>query len=63
MIAKKLPAITASNPNILFLAFLDTTRGAAINVPKKTLKIWIIYKIFILINIQNMFISMNIGAL
>ena len=63
MIAKKLPAITANNPNNLFFAFLETTSGAAIKVPKKTLKIWINSKIVILMNIQNMFISMNIGAL
>ena len=47
----------------LFFAFLDTTRGAAIKVPKKTLKIWISSKIVILMNNQNMLISMNIGAL
>ena len=53
MIAKKLPVITAINPNNLFLAFLDTISGAAIKVPKKTLNNWIVSNIFILMNIKN----------
>ena len=53
MIAKKLPVITAINPNNLFLAFLDTMSGAAIKVPKKTLNNWIVSNIFILMNIKN----------
>ena len=53
LLQKKLPAITADSPTILFFAFFETTRGAATNVPKKTLKSWIISNIPILINIQN----------
>jgi hypothetical protein len=63
MIAKMLPAITADSPINLFFAFFETIRGAATNVPKKTLNIWIISNILILMSIQNMLISINIEAL
>jgi hypothetical protein len=63
MIAKMLPAITADRPINLFFAFFETIRGAATKVPKKTLNIWIISNILILMSIQNMLISINIEAL